>query len=67
MQEVVSIEPKHLSGKDGTGKGSQMRHGANNEAYRANFDKIFGRGSVIEHGMIFSKEASGTASPDPSR
>ena len=44
MSEVerIHLEPKHLVGKDGNGKGSQRRHGEDTEAYRRNFDLTIG-------------------------
>jgi hypothetical protein len=34
MPKVLSIEPKHLSGKGGIGKGSARRHGADEAAWK---------------------------------
>lgn len=40
MPEVVQIEPKHLAGKGGIGKGSQLRHGADLEAFERGYVAI---------------------------
>ena len=42
MAEVQHLEPKHLTGKGGIGKGCQRRRGADDEAYRAGWDRTFG-------------------------
>lgn len=43
MPEVISLEPKHLTGKDGTGKGSKRRHGSDPVAYAEGWERIFGQ------------------------
>lgn len=42
MPEIVNLEPKHLTGKDGAGKGDKLRRGANLPLYRTEHDRIFG-------------------------
>jgi hypothetical protein len=43
MTEICHLEPKHLAGKDGIGKGSLRRRGEDVEAFRAGWDRIFGQ------------------------
>lgn len=43
MPEIHHLEPKHLSGKDGIGKGTKLRHGADLNLYRTEYDRIFGK------------------------
>jgi hypothetical protein len=40
MPIIEHYEPKHLSGKDGIGKGSMRRHGEDTDRFRDNFDRI---------------------------
>ncbi len=40
MPEIVHIEPKHLTGKGGIGKGSQLRRGANPRLWEENHAKL---------------------------
>lgn len=43
VKEVLTLEPRHQTGKDGRGKGSQRRRGANDSLYQANYDAVFGK------------------------
>jgi len=40
MPEIHNLEPKHLTGKGGIGKGSKLRHGADLKAFAKNYDKL---------------------------
>lgn len=40
MPEIHHIEPKHLAGKNGIGKGSQLRHGADLKAFERGYEKL---------------------------
>jgi hypothetical protein len=45
VKEVLTLEPRHQTGKDGMGKGSARRRGANDKLFQANYDAVFGKKS----------------------
>lgn len=62
MPEIHHLEQRNQTGKDGYGKGAQLRRGANLPAFRSNWDSVFGK--KTEDAVADCSDASGSVPAD---
>jgi hypothetical protein len=64
MPEVLHLEQRHQTGKDGYGKGAQIRRGSSKKLYDANYDAWFGKKTAD---VANSPDAGGSVPADGRR